>query len=76
MLADVAGHDRLAARCLVERLDHVQEGALHVTDGQALVYGKALDLAEVRQPRGLRGITSIAPARRDEQAGRFHNPVT
>src|SRR5260370_25941644 len=62
--ADAAGHveleaglgEREVARAnshlafvAVQRLDHVQERALHVAYGESLVDGQAFDLAEVRQ---------------------------
>src|SRR6266568_2771669 len=55
----------------VERLDHVQERALHVSDGEALVDGETLDLAEVRHARRLGRVAAVAATWRDDVDGRL-----
>src|SRR6185312_13985352 len=55
----------------VHRLDQVEQRALHVADGQALVHRQTLDLAEVRQSGCLGRVTAIAPPRRDDVDRRF-----
>src|SRR5258708_4044022 len=47
----------------IQRLDHVQERAFHVTDGQGLVDRQAFDLAEIRKERRVRRTSTpgVAP---------------
>jgi hypothetical protein len=59
----------------VQRLDHVQERALHVTNGQPLVDREAFDLAEVGQARGLGRIAAVGSAGRDDVDGRLLDPL-
>src|SRR5439155_18993033 len=63
---EVARTDTNFALASVERLDHVQERALHVADREAVVDRKPFHLAEVRKPRRLRGIAPVHAARRDD----------
>src|SRR3989442_11873179 len=62
----VAGAHPHLAIAAVQRLDHVEQRALHVADRQALVDRKTLDLAEVRQPRRLRRVAAVAAAWGDD----------
>src|SRR4029077_14776596 len=50
----------------IQRLDHVQQRALHVSDGQRLVDSQAFDLAEVGEPRGFQGVAAVDAAWRDD----------
>src|SRR5579864_208755 len=59
----------------VERLDHVEQGAFHVADGQTLVDRETLDLAEVRKARGLGCVAAVAPAWRDDVDRRLLDPL-
>src|SRR4029077_8380343 len=50
----------------VKRLDHVQQRALHVADGEGFVHGQPFDLAEVRQPGRFGRIAPVAADGRDD----------
>src|SRR6266849_865740 len=72
---EVARADSHLALLAVERLDHVQQRALHVADGQRLVHGQAFDLAEVRQPGGFGRVAAVAAAGVDDVDRRFFDAL-
>src|SRR6266566_6805589 len=84
--ADAARHVELEARLrewkvarpnahlavlAVEGLDHVQQRALHVPDGEGLVDRQPFDLAEVRQASRFWRVAAIAAAGRDDEDRRL-----
>src|SRR5438445_417615 len=63
---EVAGAHAHLALASVQRLDHVEQRALHVAHRESLVHSKPFDLAEVRQPRRFRRVAAVAPTWRDD----------
>src|SRR6266699_4008981 len=62
----VARTDAHLALDPVQRLDHEEQRALHISDGQRLVDREAFDLAEVRQARRLERVAAVNAAWRDD----------
>src|SRR6202521_6405124 len=63
---EVAGPDADLSLAPIQRLDHVQQRALHVPDGEALVDREPLDLAEIRKARCLGRVAAVAAAWGDD----------